>query len=107
MALSRPLKLPWFHILLALVDVDRHGYGIQREVLDRTEGQLRLWPAMLYRSLDRFEKEGLIRKVKSPQAAPKDERRVYYSITSCGRRWLTGEAQQYASWAAAAAKKSS
>ncbi len=107
MTLSRPLKLPWFHILLALADADRHGYGIQREVLERTDGRLCLWPAMLYRSLDRLEREGLIKLVKHPDEVPNDERRVYYRLTSSGRRRLADEARQYASWAEAASRKSS
>ena len=35
------------HILLALVDKERHRYGIMREVEGRTGGQTRLGPGTL------------------------------------------------------------
>jgi hypothetical protein len=42
----RPASLPahWFQILLALADRDLHGLGVMNDVLERTEGQMRLWP---------------------------------------------------------------
>jgi hypothetical protein len=33
-----PLTPAVFHILLALADGERHGYGIMQEVLARTDG---------------------------------------------------------------------
>jgi DNA-binding PadR family transcriptional regulator len=45
-----PLKTHWFHILLCLAGGEQHGYGIMQEVLDRTTGRVRLWPAT---SMDR------------------------------------------------------
>ena len=100
--IPRPLKPQWFHILLALSDDDRHGYGIQRAVLDRTQGAMRLWPAMLYRSLETLRREGLIRMVEGPADEPSDERRQYYSLTRKGRTWLSEEAEVLASWVDAA-----
>jgi DNA-binding PadR family transcriptional regulator len=43
-----PLKPQWFHILLSLAAGEQHGYGIMQDVLERTLGKLRLWPATLY-----------------------------------------------------------
>ena len=60
------LKPQRFHILLALAEQDLHGYGIQRDVLDRTGGGLMLWPAMLYRSLNALADQGLIEPVEGP-----------------------------------------
>jgi hypothetical protein len=39
--IPRPMKPQWFHILLALSDGDLHGFGIQRAVLERTDGHMR------------------------------------------------------------------
>ena len=39
-----PLTPATFHVLLALVDGERHGYAIMREVGDRTGGAMRLGP---------------------------------------------------------------
>ncbi len=100
--LPRPLKPQWFHILLALAARDLHGYGIQRAVLDQTGGGIRLWPAMLYRSLGTLEEAGLIRQVPTPAGEPEDERRQYYAITPAGRERLREETATLARWVDAA-----
>ena len=43
-----PLKTQWFHIMLSLAGGEQHGYAIMQEVLNRTTGKVRLWPATLY-----------------------------------------------------------
>ena len=100
--ISRPLKPQYFQILLALSERDLHGYGIQRAVLDQTDDGLRLWPAMLYRSLAKLEEGGLIARIDAPPDAPDDERRQYYSLTASGRERLAEEADLLARWVAAA-----
>ena len=101
-----PLKTQYFQILLSLSTKDLHGYGIQRAVLDQTEGSLRLWPAMLYRSLAKLEEGGLIEQVPAPADEPEDERRQYYALTTEGRERLRAEAEMMARWADAAVKGS-
>lgn len=100
--IPRPLKPQWFQILLALSKRDLHGYGIQRAVLAQTDGHMRLWPAMLYRSLGRLEEGGLIRQAPPPEDEPEDERRQYYGLTEEGRARLGEEAEMLSRWAAAA-----
>lgn len=100
--ISRPLKSQWFHILLALSEEDRHGYAIQRAVMRQTDGHVRLWPAMLYRSLAKLEEGGLIRQAGAPEDEPEDERRQYYGLTEEGRLRLEEEATTLARWADAA-----
>jgi len=39
-----PLTPPVFHILLALADEERHGYGIMQDVARQTNDALQLWP---------------------------------------------------------------
>jgi DNA-binding PadR family transcriptional regulator len=102
MSPSRPLKPQWFQILLALAEGDLHGYGIQRAVLERTDGDMRLWPAMLYRSLARLEEQGLIASVEAPPEQPDDERRQYFSLTESGRDRLRSDGEILAQWAKAA-----
>lgn len=96
--LPRPLKPQWYQILLALAAQDLHGYGIQRAVLDQTDGEMRLWPAMLYRSLGTLEEEGLIRQIPTPAEEPEDERRQYYRLTPAGRERLREETAMLARW---------
>lgn len=100
--IERPMKPQWFHILLALSERELHGYGIQRAVLDRTDGDMRLWPAMLYRSLATLEEAQLIVQSETPSDEPDDERRQYYALTARGRERLREEAGRLARWAAAA-----
>lgn len=99
--IAKPLKPQYFQILLALSSADLHGYGIQRAVLDQTDDGVRLWPAMLYRSLAKLEEAGLIHRADPPADEPEDERRQYYSLTVEGRAALREEAERMARWAAA------
>lgn len=100
--IERPMKPQWFQILLALAERPLHGYGIQRRVLEQTDDRMRLWPAMLYRSLGTLEAEGLIEQVPSPEDEPDDERRQYYALTRAGRERLREEAELLERWARAA-----
>jgi DNA-binding PadR family transcriptional regulator len=87
-----PLKTNWFHVLLCLADREQHGYGIMQEVLDRTDGKVRLWPATLYGSLRRLLDEGLIEEAGlRPRGTTDDMRRRYYRLTPFGRRVLAAE----------------
>ena len=87
-----PLKPHWFHVLLSLADDDQHGYGIMQEVLDRTDGKVRLWPATLYGTLKRLMEEDLIEESGERPAPDQDDaRRRYYRLTKLGRRVLNAE----------------
>ena len=55
-----PLTPLAFQVLLALADGDRHGYGIIREVDERTDGLIKLRTGTLYTMLQRLLDEGLI-----------------------------------------------
>jgi DNA-binding PadR family transcriptional regulator len=90
-----PLKPKVLHVLLAVTDAPRHGYGIMQEVLERTEGQVRLWPAALYGLLRSLEKLGLIvESDKRPATGEDDERRRYFALTPHGRRVLDAEVRR-------------
>jgi DNA-binding PadR family transcriptional regulator len=90
-----PLKTNWFHILLSLAGDGQHGYGIMQEVLDRTGGKVRLWPATLYGSLKRLIEAGLIEESdERPAREFDDARRRYYRLTRLGRSVLNAESQR-------------
>ena len=61
-----PLKTQWFHIMLSLAGEEQHGYGIMQEVLQRTTGKVRLWPATLYGSIKRLIEADLIEESSDP-----------------------------------------
>jgi DNA-binding PadR family transcriptional regulator len=86
------MKTPWFHILVAVAEGATHGAEIQRRVSERTDGEVKLYPVMLYRSLDELAADGLIRETASPEPEQHNERRRYYVITAAGRKALAAEA---------------
>jgi DNA-binding PadR family transcriptional regulator len=91
-----PLKPITFHVLLSLVDGERHGYGLVRDIEDRTGGRMRLEPANLYRSLKWMLDSGLIEEAERRAAgrggSADDERRRYYRATRLGVRVAEAEA---------------
>src|SRR5689334_4806950 len=90
-----PLKPHWFHVLLSLADQEQHGYGIMQEVLERTDGKVRLWPATLYGTLKRLMDEELIEESEERPAPEQDDaRRRYYRLTRLGRRVLAAESER-------------
>jgi DNA-binding PadR family transcriptional regulator len=93
-----PLSPAVFHILLALADGERHGYGIMQEVKFRTEGRVRLGPGTLYGAIKRLLEKGLIEEANErPDPKLDDERRRYYRLTEFGLRVLRAEAARLTS----------
>ena len=92
-----PLTPPVFHILLALAEEERHGYGIMRDVARQTGGSLQLGPGTLYGCLKRMVAAGLVAECdERPDPALDDERRRYYRMTPAGKRAVRAEAQRLA-----------
>ena len=92
-----PLTPAVFHILLALVDGERHGYGIMQEITLRTEGKMRMGPGTLYGSIKRMLGDGLIEESGTrPDPSLDDERRRYYRLTAFGLRVVSAEAERLA-----------
>ena len=90
-----PLTALAFQVLLALADEDRHGYGIIREVEDRTGGLISLRTGTLYTMLQRLLEERLIvESDRRPARDEDDERRKYYRLTPLGRAVLGAEARR-------------
>ena len=97
------MKRNWFFILLSLASEERHGSAIMRDVLELTGGDLRLWPATLYGSLDELAAKGWIEEVSSESERPDDSERLrFYRLTVSGRRELRAETKRLESLAAAA-----
>src|SRR6266513_745906 len=101
-----PLTPPVFHILLALADEERHGYGIMQDVARQTDDALQLGPGTLYGCLKRMLAAGLVEESdERPDPALDDERRRYYRMTPLGMRVLRAEAQRLAGAVMAARSK--
>ena len=105
-ASERPLPPHWFQILLALANRDLHGLGIMNDVLAQTSGQMRLWPAMLYRNLRQLERAGLVEEIDAPRNAETGGGRPrFYGITPAGRRACAAEADRLAGFVRMARQK--
>src|SRR5687768_3699825 len=61
-----PLTAATFQILLSLARGVAHGYGIRREVEERTAGMVSLGAGTLYAGLQRLERDGLIGETEAP-----------------------------------------
>jgi len=101
-----PLNPPEFHILLALADADRHGYGIMQEVAQRTGGRTRLGPGTLYGAIKRMLAAGFLEETEErPDPEMDDQRRRYYRLTPLGRKVAAAEAERLAELVRVAASK--
>jgi len=74
-------------ILAVLAETPNHGYGLIKAVEDRSDSDVLLDPANLYRCLRRMKADGWIDEVWSPDEA----RRRTYRITAAGRSVLREE----------------
>jgi DNA-binding PadR family transcriptional regulator len=92
-----PLPSAAFQILLSLAEEDLHGYGIMRQVVEQTDGRVRLGPGTLYSSIQTLLEEQFIEEVDLREdASLGHERRRYYRLTSAGRKLARTEAERLA-----------
>lgn len=102
-----PLTTLTYHILLALADTPRHGYGIIKEVSNRTDGSVELETGTLYAAIKRMRDDQLIEAVPKSQRPPAEDcRRRNYRLTEFGRAALKVETQRLAQLVGMAAEKS-
>lgn len=86
-------------VLKSLTLGSRHGFGILRWIAERTNDLVRVEEGSLYPALYRMERDGW---VDSEWGATDQGRRAkFYTITAKGRRQLTSEARELASFIAA------
>ncbi|CAN5827969.1 PadR family transcriptional regulator [soil metagenome] len=95
-----------FHILLALLNGERHGYGIMKQVEVDSQGKVNMGAGTLYGSLKRMLDAGLV-KESDKQVDPEmdDERRIYYQITGVGKKAIEAELERYKHFVTLARKR--
>jgi DNA-binding PadR family transcriptional regulator len=101
-----PLPTATFHILLALVDGERHGYAIMKEVADTTDGAVKIGAGTLYGALKRMRDAGWIEELderSDPELG--DDRRRYYQLTRNGLAVVRAEARRLGQMVLAAQAK--
>ena len=84
-----PLTHVAYHILLSLSGGARHGYGIIKDVEERTGGRLTLEAGTLYAAIKRLRDDGIIEERATP--AGEDARRRYYGLSRLGVAVLEAE----------------
>jgi len=102
MASMTPLT---YQILLALADEDRHGYGIIKEIEQRSGSGSAPSTGAMYLALQRMEGGGLIREAEERPKNEDDARRRYYRITESGRDEAASESERLAVLVATARSK--
>ena len=101
-----PLTPAVFHVLLALVDGESHGYAIMQEVTENTKGRIKMGPGTLYGTIKRLLEARMIEESdERPDPEMDDERRRYYRLTAIGQRAVKAEALRYAAMAEVARRK--
>jgi DNA-binding PadR family transcriptional regulator len=101
-----PLTPAVFHILLALADGSKHGYGIMKEVETITDRRIKMGPGTLYGTIKRMLTAGLIVETGDrPDPELDDARRRYYMLTGFGRDVLAAEAQRLSALVLVAQRK--
>lgn len=79
-----------------------HGYAVSRWIHQRTDGELAIEDAPLYKALHRLERAGC---VSAEWGVSENNRRArYYALTPAGRRQLKAEESAWRRYAAAVFK---
>jgi DNA-binding PadR family transcriptional regulator len=86
-----PLTPLSYHVLLALVEGERHGYAILRDIEERAAGAMRPGTGTLYAAIQRLVDEGALEESTSRRAADDDARRRYYRLSTFGRTLARAE----------------
>jgi len=89
-----PLSATDWHVLMALLEEDLHGYAIMKAVDRDSGGGVSAEIGSLYRILSRMMTEGLVDEATAPKDAPAETRgrpRRYYRLTEDGRMALRQE----------------
>jgi len=93
-AAPEPLKPLVFQVLLALVEGDRHGWSLVREVQQRGEFG-RIMPGNFYRTLRAMLADGLIEEAPARgRVDDDDDRRRYFRLTAAGSHAAAAEARR-------------
>lgn len=87
-----PLTHVVYHILVSLTSEARHGYGIIKDVADRTDRQVEVEAGTLYAAIKRMTVDGIIEEVPAPVSS--DARRRYYAVTEFGRAVAFAESKR-------------
>lgn len=97
------MKRHWFFVLLSVSSSPRYGTAIQEDVRELSDGEVRLWPATLYGSLEELTTRGWLEEIdEDERPAGIAGRERYYRLTGSGRAALEAEVTRMQSLASVA-----
>lgn len=86
------MKTHWFYILLSVSASPRYGTAIQEDTRKLSGGDVRLWPATLYGSLEELLERGWLEELDDDERPEEiSGRERFYRITRLGRNALERE----------------
>jgi DNA-binding PadR family transcriptional regulator len=90
-----PLPSAPLHILLALGEGERHGYGLMSDVEALSDGAVTMGPGTLYGAIKRLLADKLIEE-STERADPEltEQRRRYYRLTGLGEQVCAAEVRR-------------
>lgn len=92
-----PMSPVDFTVLLVLIDGDSHGYAIVKEMRERSDGRIDIWPGNFYTVMHRLERDGLIEPSdRKPEGKSPGRPRRLYRITDLGLAVARAEAARIA-----------
>ncbi|WP_181347884.1 PadR family transcriptional regulator [Thalassobacillus sp. CUG 92003] len=80
-------------ILRLVLEEDRYGYEISKEISSRTDNRFQIKEATLYAVFQRLEKKELIESYFG--SVSKGGKRKYYRITTLGKAYLKETAEEW------------
>ena len=77
---------PKIALLKVLISGDSFGFELMLRIKDATNGALKMGPSKVYPALRGLERDGLVESYPDPFPEHRGRPRIYYSITTAGRR---------------------
>lgn len=100
-----PLSDLALHVMLALGEGPLHGYGVGKEIEERSGGRLNPTTGGLYQALKRLAEDGLVGHAPEAEMDSPDARRRYFRLTLLGRQVVGLEMERLEALVAAAREK--
>ncbi len=91
-----PLRPVVFEMLLILNEGEMHGYGLMKELKERSAGRWILGPGTLYRTINKMVSDEMIEPSDTVEPQTAGKQRLYYRITNHGMKTAAAEASRMA-----------
>lgn len=86
-----PLREPTFLILLSLAESEKHGYAILKDVMEISQGKVKMSTGTLYEALARLLDQGFIERIPETIEPHPGKPRKAYGLTHKGQQVVAAE----------------